>query len=117
MSERGVLNEKNRSLIVWVEKADHIGEEVWAKLGELEIDVVRWDDERVKEFDSKLGYSVFCVIEMQEGDREKVLALFSPPQTPLTSSLAYVVERDPGGVGSSGSRRGKKGKFKKDWQR
>jgi hypothetical protein len=79
-------------------------------------DVVFWFEESAdiddKAFDVLTSMSISMELEMSEEDREKVLAMFGPAQIPLSSSVGYVE-----GVDCGGDRRGKKGKFKKDWMR
>jgi hypothetical protein len=73
------------------------------------------DEVCAKSFDSLDGMSISVDLEISEEDREKLLAMFGPPQIPLATSIGYVENVD--GVGCFGAKRGKKGKLKKDWMR
>lgn len=101
-----------RKVLIWFDEACDVSLEAFNALPDLGIEVVRWDDERVKAFDAKLGCTVSGVLEINDGDHEKLLAMFGPSRILSPHDLAPVL-----GVDCFGERRGKKGKFKKDWMR
>lgn len=114
IEDLGPAPDKRKVLVVF-DEANGVTAEAWADLAGFEFEVVAMDDERVKGIDMPFGFSATFSMEINEVDREKMLAMFGPPQIPLATSIGYVESVD--GVGCFGAKRGKKGKYKKDWHR